>query len=326
MIAFMGVLRNDLYRLWEEKARIVLMLVLVAGAIVIAIFISSRSEMAGNIALVSNDSDVSISSEYLNITVLDEAPPMSELVSNKYDAIVTSTDDYYDIQTIKSDSFRETLETILSDPSVYHGDTLGTRQIGTNIIGFLIMFVLMQGVYLMFLFAEDKERKQIVRIAASPVSFTGYLCAHSIFSFLFLLVPTILILYIVKGIMGVDIGFSFPQYLMLIALMCAIATTFSLFLNAMAKKGDTANMLGSALVVMTSILSGSFYSFEKYNDVLETVIKILPQKSYLTIVSSLEGGTAISEILPHLIYVLALIAIFFIIAVIKTRREYVRSN
>lgn len=325
MIAFIAILKNDLARLMEEKARIILIQVVIAGAIAIAILMSTRAVSAGNIALISSDEGISISSQYLDITVLEEEPPMSDLVSNKYDAVVTFSDNTYDIQTIKGDSFYETLETVLSNPSGYHEESLSSRGTGSNILGYLVMFVLMQGVFLMYLFAEDKERKQLVRISSSPISLTVYLFAHTLFSFLMLFIPTLATLYIVSSIMGADIGLGFVQCSLLLALLCTLATSFSLFLNSLFKVGDSANMSGSAIVVLTSILAGTFYSFEKDNQVLDTIIKVLPQKAYLTITQVVENGTSFKSALPHIIYITVLILAFFIIAATKTRREYIRN-
>ncbi|MGL6198101.1 MAG: ABC transporter permease [Lachnospiraceae bacterium] len=326
MTAFIAILKNDLYRLLEEKYRMILMQVLIAGAIVVAIFMSTRTVTAGNIALISYDGDEITSSPYLNVTVLDKTPPMSELVSNKYDAVVTFSDDSYDIQTIKSTNFKSALEAVLADPSGYHGDTLSSRGTATNILGYMVMFILMQGVFLMYLFAEDKEKKQITRISASPISFTGYLFAHNLFAFLSIFIPTLIILFIVSIIMGADLGMGFVQYTLLIGLLCALATTFSLFLNSLFKIGDSANMSGSAIVVLTSILAGSFYSFEKNNALLDTIITVLPQKSFLTITQAVESSSISKSVLLHIAYIIILILTFFIFSVIKTRREYIRSN
>jgi len=211
MTAFIAVLRNDLCRLMEEKARIILMQVMIAGSIAIAILMNTKTASIGNIALVLSGDGMNISSPYLDIVVLDEVPPMSELVSNKFDAIVTISDNRYEIQTIKSDSFKETLESALINPSACHEESLIAKGTGSNILGYLVMFVLMQGVFLMYLFAEDKERKQLIRISSSPISFTAYLFAHSLFTFLMLYLPTLTILYVVSTIMGADLGMSFMQ-------------------------------------------------------------------------------------------------------------------
>jgi ABC-2 type transport system permease protein len=193
-------------------------------------------------------------------------------------------------------------------------------------VGYLVMFILLDGVVLMYMFAEDKEKKQLTRISASPISVTRYLCGHSLFTFTIIYLPTLIVLYLVKFIMNVDIGYCFSEYAALLAVITAFATAFSLFLNAFSKKGDTANMAGSSIVMMSSILAGSFYSFEKGNKILETIIQILPQKAYLALAEGVERGHSFTVVAPKLLYILGLAAVFFAIGVIKTRRDYVGSN
>ena len=326
MKAFWAVLKNDMSRMLEYKSRVILLLVLTTGAIAAAVFFNTKAETAGNIAFVSQGNQSGIESPYLNITILEEEPPLSDLVSGRYDAIVTENGSGgYEIQTIKSDELRQTIATILSNPAEYHPDFAGHRKTGTNILGFLIMFMLMQGMTLMLLFAEDKERGQIRRVAASPVSFTGYLCAHGLFAFLFMLIPTMAILYLIKFILAVNIGFGFWNFLLLISILCAFATSFALLLNAVINKSDSANMLGSAVSVLTSVLAGSFYSFDKGNPILETMIKVLPQKSYLTLANGMETAAEMRSLRPHFIYLLGLTLIFFLVSVIKTRKDYIRN-
>lgn len=326
MIAFAAIFKNNFLRLLQEKARLLLMQVMLAGAVAIAILISTRPVSLGNIALVGTAGQAPVSSEYVTVTLLEAAPPMSALVSGKYDAVVTATAAGYEIQTIKSDSFRQILQAALQNPASIPAQALQTQGIATSVLGYMVMFVLMQGVFLMYMFAEDKEKKQITRIAASPVAFTAYLLAHSLFAFFVLLLPAFAILYIVSGIMGVSLGISVLQCGLLLALLCGLATSFAMFLNALFKVGDNANMAGSAIVVLTSILAGTFYSFEKNNQVLDTIITVLPQKAYLAAVQAAEAGALLQNAAPQVVYLIVLIAAFLSFSIIKTRHMYIKSN
>ena len=323
MRVFAAVLKNNFSRLTEQKQRLLLFPILAATAIAGAIFLNTKADIAGNIAVVS-ESGASFSSAYLHITQLEQAPPLSELVAGRYDAVVIFDEQGgYEIRTIKSDEFKQTLEAIISDPSAFHSGGVASRGRGTNIVGFVLMFVLMQGVSLMFMFAEDKEKKQIRRVAASPVSFAGYLCAHGFFTFVFLFVPTAVMLSVAYVIPGVDMGFGLVIYLALTALQCALATSFGLFLVALFEKSDTSNMIGSASVILTSVLAGSFYSFEKGNRALEAIIKILPQKALLSLSDSLEQGMGLSSWFLSGLYIVVLIMVFILIAAVKTRKDYI---
>ena len=132
----------------EQKQRLLLFPILTAAAIAGAIFFNAKADIAGNIVVVS-DIDTLSSTAYLNVTMLERAPPMSELVAGRYDAVVVFDDQGgFDIQTIKSDDFKQILSAIISDPFADHTGAAGLRGKGTNIIGFILIKVLPQKAYL----------------------------------------------------------------------------------------------------------------------------------------------------------------------------------
>jgi ABC-2 type transport system permease protein len=325
MKVFIAVLINNTRRLLEQKQRLLLFPILTAVAIIAAMFFNTKSDVVGNVAVVSPSASLQ-SSDFLNVTRLDSAPPMSELVAGKYDAVVTyDSQGGYAIQTIKSEEFAQELDGVLKNPSDRRAGSAEPRGKGTNILGFILMFVMMQGFSLMFLFAEDKEKKQIQRVAASPVPFASYLCAHSFFTFMFLFLPIAAMLSAAYAISGNDVGFGLMPCILLAALQCAFAATFAQFFISLFKNSDTSNMIGSASVVLTSVLAGSFYSFDKGNKALEAIIKVLPQKAFLSLSDSIEKGTGMSSWLPYGLYIAMLIVAFSAVAVAKTQKEYVRG-
>ena len=327
MNAFIAVLQNNMRRALVHKGRMIVTFVLITGAILGAIFFNTRAEVAGHIALVTQNADVYPGNPALRVTTVQNAPPLSELVSGAFDAVVTDLGNgTYEIMSIKGAELEEALALLLEHPGDESAPDDGDRKIGASIFGFLLMFILMQGMTWMYLFAEDKEKRLMGRVAASPVPFTGYLCAHGLFSFAFMLIPAVTILYAVKWILNVDIGLGFLQYVLLLSLLCAFSTALALFLNAFIRKSDSANMAGSATVVLTSVLSGSFYSFEKGNAVLETAIKVLPQKALLTLANGMESDASFRALAPHAAYVLILTIALLVLAVSKTKRENVMSR
>jgi ABC-2 type transport system permease protein len=81
-------------------------------------------------------------------------------------------------------------------------------------------------------------------------------------------------------------------------------------------------MVGSAVVVLTSVLAGSFYSFDKGNKILETIIKVLPQKAFLSMAELVEQGKSISNWYHYGLYIAALTLFFFVAAVVKARKSF----
>lgn len=325
MIALLAVLKNNFYRLMSHKSRIFLCFGLTLGAVLASVFINNSSVTALKVAIVSNN-QAEIVSPYLNITYVDIPPSSSELFLGKYDAVVTYSEERgYEVETIKNETFKAKIEAILKNPLSYAPESESIRQIGTSIIGFLTMFILMQGVSTMYLFAEDKEYAQIGRIAVSPVPFSDYLLGHCVFTFLFLLIPTLSVVCFVKYICRIPVGFSFLEYLFLLSVICVLATAFALFIQALIKNGDSANMIGSVVAVLTSILAGSFYSFEENNRALAVIVNVLPQKIFLTFADLLEKNSNIGVLLPHIILLVLISLFFFLTALFITNKTYVVS-
>lgn len=212
---------------------------------------------------------------------------------------------------------------VLKNPKGFKPANKDLRGIGTTIIGYLLAFILLQDVLFMFTLAEDIELKQIERIAAAPIFFIKYLLSNFIFNFLIVFLPAFLILVVMKDIFGYNIGFSLLEYAGLLGLIVSFGIAFAMLINSIVKVSDTANMMGSSIVVLTTILSGSFYSFENGNKILEKAIWIFPQKDFLSFAQGLENGKAISAILPQLVYVIIISLVFFIFSIIKIKKDYV---
>ena len=110
----------------------------------------------------------------------------------------------------------------------------------------------------------------------------------------------------------------------MLALICALSTVFSLFLYSMLpNKDDSAKMIGNTIIILTSILAGGFFAFDKGNQALGVIIQILPQKAFLNVADGVEQHMAWQGIVPSLSYLLLLIAVFYTVSVWKTKRTYI---
>lgn len=317
-------LRNNYYRVKSRKYYIVIAIIMTMVSIFFAVYINSKAEIKGNVALITRNKGTTFQSKYIKFTTLTNMPEKSELVLGKYDGlIIDKGNGKYEALTIKGDDFKKMLLEITTNPRTYVPAVKNARGIGTNIIGYLLMFILIQCILFMFLLAEDIEQKQIERIAAAPISFLQYLFSNFLFVFALIFVPVMLILTAMKVTMGFHLGFSLMQYAGLIGLICSLGIALAMFINSIVKTADTANMMGSALVLLTTILSGSFYSFEKGNTILQKVIWIIPQKDYLSFVQAIENRKAISEVLPQILYVIMITIILFVCSIIKIKKDYV---
>lgn len=321
----LDILKNNWNRLLQEKAYLMVSIFLTVCAVSMAILLTNKIDIRGNIALVSKQSVAFEKCKYFKITKLAKKPEESELVQNRYDAIVSIDNGTYKIDTIKNKEFKDMLTQALENPKSFVPNTDTTRKIGTNIIGYIMMFVLMQGVLYSRFFAEDKEKHMIERIAIAPINFIKYLLGHGLFIIGIIFVPSFLVIAVVK-VLGISVGFSLFSYAILIGLLAILSTGFGLFINSLFNNSDTPNMLGSSIVILTSILAGSFNSFTKEDTMLNRLLHILPQKDYINFVNAFEKGTVASKYELQLLYVIMISIVMFSFAIIKTKRDYVYSK
>lgn len=320
------IFKNNWRRLLVEKAYIIVSVILTLFSLSAAILITDKAVSKGNIAVVTSEKSVSISdSKYFNVTIMDNAPAKSELVQGRYNAIVKINDGKYSIDTIGNDDFKSMLMNALENPKSFVPDMTQTRKVGTNIIGFIMMFLLIQGVLFARFFAEDKEKAMIKRVAMSPIAFTKYILGQAAFIAHIIFIPSFLII-LSANFIGINIGFSILQYAILLAIMSFLSTSFALFLNSFFCVSDTANMLGSALITLTTILAGSFYSFDKKETLFNKVLHVLPQKDFMNFTDALEKGNVTNNLRIQISYVLLISLVFICVAIVKTRKDYVRHK
>ncbi|KRU30348.1 ABC-2 family transporter protein [Clostridium sporogenes] len=319
------ILKNNFYRIISKKAIIINTIIFVPLMIMAAVYFTDKMEIKGTIAVVSENKFVNLNTKYLKVKVLDKKPKMSELLLNKYDAVLEDKGNgKIQITTIKGDKFKNTIENYLKAPQNINAnlDIGEKRGVGTNILGFLIMIILVQSVALMILYPEDRDFKTFRRILISPVSEGKYLLAQGIFNFIIIYISVFLAIVIAKVVFNVNIGFSYGNLAILLSIITFLGTAFALFITSAIDDLESSLMLGSVIITLTSILSGSFYSFSDNNKILDTIINILPQKSYLTLVQGVENGKNILSYKLELSYIVILILVLFTLASLMTKNSF----
>ena len=148
------------------------------------------------------------------------------------------------------------------------------------------------------------------RILQSLVSFFSYLGGMIAFTMLSVILSAFMTLAVCR-LFGAQIGFSLPVYAGLLFVLALFATAFALFLNMLFAQKVTANMLGSALAVLASIISGGFYEGAHEGGILDTIASMLMTKAVLQLSESLEAGLT-AQAVEHLGFVLLWASALFI--------------
>ncbi|MET3207194.1 UNVERIFIED_CONTAM: ABC-2 type transport system permease protein [Paenibacillus sp. PvR008] len=296
---------NHSLRMWNRRNVIVITLLMTVVSMALAIYFTAQSEMNGTLAVVtSHRVNLSLNSEQYRVQYLQQSPPKSELVRNRYDAVVTfASDGSHRIDTLKSDEFKQQLEHAIVRPHTSL-PVMPQRGIGTNILGYLTMFLLIQALFYLQLFSDDKKTGTFRRTAVSPAGIVPYLTAQSLFGFMAVYVPTWLVLALAKAV-GINIGFGLGTYSLLLVLPALLAVSFALFMAAWIENADNGLSLSSAIILLSSLLSGSFYTIAHENGIMKAITSVFPQQHFIALVQGMELKESIGLYGGHALYVLA---------------------
>lgn len=322
-----GFLVNKFDRILQKKAIIILALIIIPVMIVFAISVSGQSAANELIGYLGNDTDDLPECAQFTVVSISEMPKLSQLVEGTYAAVVSKVvGGNYDITTLKSDADVEAIETLFVTgqlPADYKGDDAKReeRGIGTNILGFITMILIIQGVALTTLYPEDRSTGIFRRIMSVKSQLRAYLCAQLLFTFVSLYVPTYIAIVVAKFCLGAAIGYSLGMLAMLLLIIALFATAFAIFISTILDRNI--NLVTSGISIITCILSGCFLAITSDNKILTWIIDVMPQKAYMDLVHGIEFGGSFTDYRGQLVYLLVLSLIFMITAVsiIKTRTE-----
>ncbi|MDT2192914.1 ABC transporter permease [Paenibacillus larvae] len=172
-------------------------------------------------------------------------------------------------------------------------------------MGYLTMFLLIQALFYLQLFSDDKKTGTFRRTAVSPAGIVPYMTAQCLFGFIAVYVPTWSVLFLAKAV-GIDIGFGLGTYSLLLVFPALLAVSFALFMAAWIENADTGLSLSSGIILLSSLLSGSFYTIANENGIMKVFVRIFPQQHFISLVQDMElkgsigsyGGTHFM-CLPH---------------------------
>lgn len=314
-----NVLKNNFERIKSKKAVLVIACFFMPLLIGIAIFFSVHPVTKELIAVSPNVDYRSISNEQYNFVTIYNSPALSELVQGKYVAYVDKkSDGTYKVATLKNEQDKTAISTLFETgklPANYKSDDLKRQErgIATNILGFITMLMLMQGVALTTLYPEDRTRNTFYRIMCSSVSGTKYLLAQFIFTFIALFLPTFIAICVFYVMFQMNLGINLWIMGGLLLLLDLFATGFSLFICSILDRNT--NLVATGISVVTCILAGCFIPFSVNNSIVSGLLNLIPQTRYMNIVHNIEFDNTVdfSNIAYILLFTFLLLVFGFII-------------
>lgn len=288
-----------------------------------AVLFSEKTAIKGNIAYVAYEPAANINipkDNRVNIEVLKEKPPTSSLLMGKYIAIVEQYNDDYIVTTLKNQKDKKIIEAYFKTGKLPDNiEDTSKKGEGTNILGFILMILLMQGVALITLYTDDRDKKTLRRILMSPTNERIYLFTQELFTFSCIFVHSYLTLAVAKLVFKIDMGFSYGMLFILVAIISALSTSLALFIASVL--GSDYSLASTGIYMLTSLLSGCYISFTEGNKFLDTLCSVLPQKAYMTMIQGIEKGKSLYQFTSQLIYLFIWIAVAYLLGSAINKRK-----
>lgn len=320
------LLKNKFDRILQKKAIVFVTVVLIPLMVIIAIFMSRSSGVKETIGYVGTETGSLPVCQQFNIVSISEIPNLSQLVDGTYAAVVSKNkDDNYIVKSLKSNADIDAIKTLFITgklPADYKGEDVKRekRGIGTNILGFITMLVIIQCAAITGLYPEDRSLGMFRRIMTTVANIGSYLSAQLVFTFVSVYVPTYAAILLAKLCLGLELGYSLGTLALLLMILTLLSTTFALFICTVLNRNI--NLATSGISIVTCILAGCFVPISSSeNKILTAIESILPQSAYMDMVHGIEFGGLFADYSGELIYILIVTGLFFVtaIALVKTK-------
>ncbi|QIK69005.1 ABC transporter permease [Erysipelothrix sp. HDW6C] len=256
-------------RFVQRKFVLIMMMSLTLIAILVAVFSTTVTPKVANLVVVGDG--VVPHEEAFNITRQDTQPLYSDLVSNRFDAVITFVGESVRVSSLKSVDKVQQIEMTLGkgQPQI----TLTNGEIGQRIVTYMSVFLLMQGAYMMFLVGDDLQGGQRQRILTSPMRAKQYTVGNISFMFVFITATTMAFLLAMR-LFGVNLGYTLITYFLYVSTLTLVGIAFSFLMFVIVKKTDGATMLTQAALILTTLLANASVD---QSSLLHSVVSALPQ-------------------------------------------------
>jgi ABC-2 type transport system permease protein len=312
-----NVIKGILYRMINSKTYLIMPIVITPIVIAAAIYFSSSFVERANIGVVRND-NINFNSAELNITQLENKVPLSDLVKNKYDAVIYYEDGKVQVDTVKGNDFKSKLLKIANGENVEIKDG-EKRGVAANIVGYITMFITLLGVML-YKFYFDEKKGISKRVISANISYEQYILSHFVSVFIMIFVPTVIVVTIAKEVLKLDTNVTVFELDFIVLVLALLASAFGLLISSIVKEEESASMLGVMINIITTLLAGSFFTISN-NTLINIIGDLMPQKHILDFTIALENGKINYIDIINVIFVCIIMIIFsYLINKIKIRK------
>lgn len=214
--------------------------------------------------------------------------------------------------------YKDSITTYMENTSIVSKASLNDLYTDYNnsnlFIGFLILMLFFKAASVANTINVDKENNIYTRIFVSNVKTWQYYGANVICNLFIAMLQIGIAVLAMQYVVDVSIGIQTFVLFVILSIIAAIAVSFGTFCVALTKDADTASMMSNMFNLIFVILGGSFIQVEYFPDIVNVISYLSPARWATSCMMSLQAGATFAQIIPRILVMFAMAAVFLIVA------------
>ncbi|RDI41016.1 ABC transporter permease [Falsibacillus pallidus] len=200
-------------------------------------------------------------------------------------------------------------------------DLSKNRDMTSQTIGFLLMFLLMSAGNLSEIILKEKENRTYFRLLSTPISARKYVLSNILVNMIIMAVQISFTIYMMNNVFHIETNMAFGEMLFILLVFALVAVGLGLIIVAFTSSTASFGALQNFLVIPTCMLSGCFWPVAIMPDAAQKIAEFLPQHWALSAIDKLQKGISIGSIYLNILILLAFAAAFFLVAIYRFGRN-----
>jgi len=333
MMNWLIVFKNNFKRGLHKKTAFLINLLLPIIVVMLGIIANYANNSVANIGVVYSGENLKAKTvmQALNDTVGIEARLANsdmintDVILGKYTAVVEFMEDSFTLSSVKDQNTLLHLENLIKNyiqnPTAVNADFLQEHNlsIAQRTTAFILLFLMITATMTASLMIKDKNNRTFKRFLHSPQNAVTYLLGNITYNFVITYFQFFASVSVME-LLGINLGISYLNFLVMGIWIATLATAFGTCMASFFNNEMYSNLLSTCIVLILSLIGGTFIPFHKMPTGLQYISGISPWRWFIRIVMSMEQGNNWFSNRQSLLILTLFIVVFSLIALSKNRK------
>lgn len=200
-------------------------------------------------------------------------------------------------------------------------DQTRNKGMTTQMIGFLIMFMLMGAGNTAEMILNERRNRTYYRICAAPVSAKTYILGNVLANLLLVTLQISLALFFMIKVFKIQTYIPVAEMFMILLLFGLVAIGLGVLIVAFSNDSRQASTLQTLVITPTCMLAGCLWPLEIMPKSLQRIADFLPQTWTIGAIHKLQLGASFDQVMLNLLIIIAFALTFFLVAAYRFGRN-----